>query len=94
MLLEKTFKDRPKAIPVGSWLPQWGAIWRTRWAMLRGFGRGLRSRACYRARGPRLGSFMAYVAEKQTSNKKGTFGKGDPRGVAAPSGQYRPRAVR
>jgi putative tricarboxylic transport membrane protein len=34
--------------------------------------------------GASLGSFMAYVAEKQWSNKKSTFGKGDPRGVAAP----------
>ncbi|KPQ16467.1 MAG: putative tricarboxylic transport membrane protein [Rhodobacteraceae bacterium HLUCCO18] len=83
MLLEKTFKDRPKAIPVGSWLPQWGAIWRTRWAMLRGSGVGFVAGVLPGA-GASLGSFMAYVAEKQTSNKKGTFGKGDPRGVAAP----------
>ena len=27
---------------------------------------------------------MAYAAEKQLKNKDGTFGKGDPRGVAAP----------
>ncbi|WP_292289297.1 tripartite tricarboxylate transporter permease [Marivita sp.] len=83
MLLEKTLKDRPKAIPVGSWLPQWGAIWRTRWAMLRGSGVGFVAGVLPGA-GASLGSFMAYVAEKQTSNKKGTFGKGDPRGVAAP----------
>lgn len=34
--------------------------------------------------GASLGSFMAYAAEKQLKNKDGTFGKGDPRGVAAP----------
>ena len=34
--------------------------------------------------GASLGSFLAYTAEKQISDKDGTFGKGDPRGVAAP----------
>ncbi|SON55105.1 Tripartite tricarboxylate transporter TctA family protein [Hartmannibacter diazotrophicus] len=34
--------------------------------------------------GASLGSFMAYALEKKLSNKRDTFGKGDPRGVAAP----------
>ncbi|MDP4609117.1 MAG: tripartite tricarboxylate transporter permease [Burkholderiaceae bacterium] len=34
--------------------------------------------------GASLGSFIAYAAEKKFSNKDDTFGKGDPRGVAAP----------
>ena len=34
--------------------------------------------------GASLGSFLAYTAEKAISDKEGTFGKGDPRGVAAP----------
>ena len=34
--------------------------------------------------GASLGSFMAYSLEKRISDKDGTFGKGDPRGVAAP----------
>lgn len=34
--------------------------------------------------GASLGSFMAYSLEKKLSDKKKTFGKGDPRGVAAP----------
>jgi putative tricarboxylic transport membrane protein len=34
--------------------------------------------------GASLGSFLAYAAEKQVSNGGNTFGKGDPRGVAAP----------
>ncbi len=34
--------------------------------------------------GASLGSFLAYAAEKQISNGGDTFGKGDPRGVAAP----------
>ncbi|MEI4472690.1 tripartite tricarboxylate transporter permease [Frigidibacter sp. MR17.24] len=34
--------------------------------------------------GASLGSFIAYALEKKLVDKKGTFGKGDPRGVAAP----------
>src|SRR3546814_2466531 len=34
--------------------------------------------------GASLGSFLAYAFEKRVSDKDGTFGKGDPRGVAAP----------
>jgi len=83
MLLEKLAKDRTKAIHVKSWLPQWGVIWKTRYAMLRGSGVGFVAGVLPGA-GASLGSFMAYVVEKQTSNRNNTFGKGDPRGVAAP----------
>ncbi len=34
--------------------------------------------------GASLGSFVAYTLEKRLKNKNDTFGKGDPRGVAAP----------
>ncbi|MGF0539490.1 tripartite tricarboxylate transporter permease [Agrobacterium sp. ES01] len=34
--------------------------------------------------GASLGSFLAYAFEKKLCDKDGTFGKGDPRGVAAP----------
>ena len=34
--------------------------------------------------GASLGSFLAYSSEKQLLDRDGTFGKGDPRGVAAP----------
>ncbi|AUG54526.1 tripartite tricarboxylate transporter permease [Thalassospira marina] len=34
--------------------------------------------------GASLGSFVSYTVEKKISDKKGTFGTGDPRGVAAP----------
>lgn len=34
--------------------------------------------------GASLGSFVAYTIEKRLKNKDDTFGKGDPRGVAAP----------
>jgi putative tricarboxylic transport membrane protein len=34
--------------------------------------------------GASLGSFVAYTIEKRVSDREGSFGKGDPRGVAAP----------
>ncbi|WOD07800.1 tripartite tricarboxylate transporter permease [Marinomonas sp. GJ51-6] len=34
--------------------------------------------------GASLGSFISYTLEKRVSDKDGSFGKGDPRGVAAP----------
>lgn len=34
--------------------------------------------------GASLGSFIAYTFEKRLKDRNGTFGKGDPRGVAAP----------
>jgi len=34
--------------------------------------------------GASLGSFMAYAAEKSIAGPSGSFGKGDPRGIAAP----------
>jgi putative tricarboxylic transport membrane protein len=83
LILEKSIKERPKAIKVDRWMPQLSAIWPTRWAMLRASGVGFVAGVLPGA-GASLGSFMAYVFEKQKSNKNGTFGKGDPRGVAAP----------
>jgi putative tricarboxylic transport membrane protein len=55
----------------------------TRWTMLRstviGFVAGLLPGA-----GASLGSFLAYMSEKAVAPDKSNFGKGDPRGVAAP----------
>ena len=55
----------------------------TRWTMIRstiiGFIAGLLPGA-----GASLGSFLAYVGEKSFAKDKSQFGKGDPRGVAAP----------
>lgn len=52
-------------------------------AMLRGSGIGFIAGVLPGA-GASLGSFLAYAFEKRLSDKQGTFGKGDPRGVAAP----------
>jgi putative tricarboxylic transport membrane protein len=51
--------------------------------MLRGSGIGFIAGVLPGA-GASLGSFLAYTAEKRSSDSANTFGKGDPRGLAAP----------
>lgn len=83
VLLERHARDRTAAIRVESWLPDFRAIWDTRWTMLRGSLVGFVAGVLPGA-GASLGSVMSYSIEKQAKDKDGTFGKGDPRGVAAP----------
>ena len=75
--------DGAKAIKLGRVTPPLSMIKQTSGAMGRstilGFIAGVLPGA-----GASLGSFIAYAAEKKVSDKDGTFGKGDPRGVAAP----------
>ena len=70
-------------VGIGRITPSWSLLRSTSPAMARstvlGFIAGVLPGA-----GASLGSFLAYTVEKQISDKKGTFGKGDPRGVAAP----------
>ncbi len=56
-----------------------GISWTTLRGSLIGFIAGVLPGA-----GASLGSFVAYTVEKRLVDKDGTFGKGDPRGVAAP----------
>lgn len=69
--------------PVGRITPPAGMIAQCTPTMLRtsllGFLAGVLPGA-----GASLGSFIAYSMEKRLVDRKGTFGKGDPRGVAAP----------
>ncbi|MBJ6370356.1 tripartite tricarboxylate transporter permease [Sedimentitalea arenosa] len=83
MLLEKHLKDRAAAIRVDTWIPSLSVILSTKWSMLRGSLIGFVAGVLPGA-GASLGSVMAYTVEKQSCDKDGTFGKGDPRGVAAP----------
>lgn len=62
---------------------RWDVIRPTFGAMARGSGIGFFSGVLPGA-GASLGSFLAYTMEKRVSDTKGTFGKGDARGVAAP----------
>ena len=70
-------------VKVGRIVPPWSMIRYCTPAMARstvlGFLAGVLPGA-----GASLGSFIAYSIEKKVSDKEGTFGKGDPRGVAAP----------
>ncbi len=81
VLLETHIKGQRTPVPKRIFA-RWALIKPTFGAMLRGSGIGFFSGVLPGA-GASLGSFLAYTLEKRTSDK-GTFGKGDPRGVAAP----------
>ncbi|MCA8879257.1 MAG: tripartite tricarboxylate transporter permease [Rhodobacteraceae bacterium] len=70
-------------VGMGRIVPSWSMIRFCTPAMLRstvlGFVAGVLPGA-----GASLGSFLAYSTEKAVSDREGTFGKGDVRGVAAP----------
>lgn len=61
----------------------WADIGRTKFTMLRASGIGFIAGLLPGA-GASLGSFLAYMGEKSVSRDKSQFGKGDPRGIAAP----------
>lgn len=69
-------------VPLGRTIPRWRDITGTFGAAFRGSGIGFVAGILPGA-GASLGAVMAYSAEKRLSDK-GAFGKGDPRGVAAP----------
>ncbi|WP_224824367.1 tripartite tricarboxylate transporter permease [Cognatishimia sp. MH4019] len=82
-LLEKTIKDRDTAIKLDTWIPDLKVVFGTGWATVRGSVVGFVAGVLPGA-GASLGAVMSYSIEKQVSNKNGSFGKGDPKGVAAP----------
>ncbi|MEP1209454.1 MAG: tripartite tricarboxylate transporter permease [Rhizobiaceae bacterium] len=61
----------------------WKDIFHTRWTMLRASGIGFVAGVLPGA-GASLGSFMAYMMEKNFAGEKGGFGTGVAKGVAAP----------
>ncbi|WP_282027312.1 tripartite tricarboxylate transporter permease [Ruegeria faecimaris] len=72
------------ATKIGRIMPDFKMIKRCIPSMARGTGLGFFSGVLPGA-GASLGSFLAYSLEKQAVDRDGkTFGKGDPRGVAAP----------
>ena len=81
VLLETHIKGQKAPVPKRIFA-RWALIKPTFGAMLRGSGIGFFSGVLPGA-GASLGSFLAYTLEKRTSDR-GSFGKGDPRGVAAP----------
>lgn len=70
-------------VEIGRIMPSWSLIRYCTPTMIRstilGFLAGVLPGA-----GASLGSFISYSVEKRISDRDGTFGKGDPRGVAAP----------
>lgn len=70
-------------VPLGRALPRLSEITKGLGASLRGSVIGFICGVLPGA-GASLGAFVSYTTEKQYSDKHGTFGKGDPRGIAAP----------
>ena len=83
VFIESHGKDSAIGIKIGKISIPFKDIISTRWTMLRGtlvgFVAGLLPGA-----GASLGSFLAYMCEKAIAKDKTQFGKGDPRGIAAP----------
>ena len=83
VFIESHGKDSAIGVKIGKITIPIQDIIMTRWTMLRttiiGFVAGLLPGA-----GASLGSFLAYMSEKALAKDKSRFGKGDPRGVAAP----------
>ena len=75
--------DGATAVKLGRITPPLAMLKHTAGAMGRGTVLGFIAGVLPGA-GASLGSFIAYAVEKKVSNKDDTFGRGDPRGVAAP----------
>src|SRR5690606_4895483 len=73
----------PPVTASGRAIPPWSMIKQTSGSMSRGTVLGFIAGVLPGA-GASLGSFLAYTVEKKVVGKKGKFGQGDPRGVAAP----------
>ena len=81
--IESHGKNSAIGVKLGKVTIPWAGLKATTGTMLRGTGIGFVAGVLPGA-GASLGSFMAYMAEKSFIGSKGNFGKGDPRGVAAP----------
>ncbi|WP_340119369.1 tripartite tricarboxylate transporter permease [Pelagibius sp. 7325] len=81
--IESHGKDSAIGVKLGKVTIPYRDILNSGWTMLRstviGFIAGILPGA-----GASLGSFLAYIAEKGIARDKDSFGKGNPRGVAAP----------
>jgi putative tricarboxylic transport membrane protein len=83
MFIESHGKNSAIGVKLGRLFIPWKLLNQTKGAMLRGTGIGFLAGILPGA-GASLGSFLAYVGEKAVSKDKDSFGKGNPRGVAAP----------
>ncbi|WP_435258590.1 tripartite tricarboxylate transporter permease [Thioclava sp. FR2] len=83
IFIESHGKNSAIGVTLGKLNIPWDDLKLSFGTMLRGTGLGFIAGILPGA-GASLGSFMAYMAEKSYVGSKGRFGKGDPRGVAAP----------
>lgn len=83
LFLESHGKNSAIGVKLGKIAVNWKMLRSTHGAMARGTGVGFVAGILPGA-GASLGSFLAYMLEKSTAKDKDTFGKGNPRGVAAP----------
>ncbi|HET8726729.1 MAG TPA: tripartite tricarboxylate transporter permease [Alphaproteobacteria bacterium] len=81
--LETSHKSDTPMVPIGRAVPRLKEMLQGMGATMRGSVIGFVAGVLPGA-GASLGAFMSYVAERRLSDRNGTFGKGDPRGVAAP----------
>lgn len=83
LFLESHGKNSAIGVKLGKIAVNWKLLRSTHGAMARGTGVGFVAGILPGA-GASLGSFLAYMLEKSVARDKDTFGKGNPRGVAAP----------
>ena len=81
--IETHGKNSAIGVKLGKVVIPWKMLNQTKGAMLRGSGIGFVAGILPGA-GASLGSFLAYMGEKAVAKDKDSFGKGNPRGVAAP----------
>ena len=81
--IESHGRDSAIGVRLGRITVPWKMLKSTTGAMLRGSGIGFVAGILPGA-GASLGSFLAYMGEKSVASDKDSFGKGNPRGVAAP----------
>ena len=80
---EDTGTGKTSEVGIGRITPSFAMLRRCTPTMLRGSVLGFIAGVLPGA-GASLGSFISYALEKRLVDRTGTFGKGDPRGVAAP----------
>jgi putative tricarboxylic transport membrane protein len=83
MYFERIAGEGGEAVPLDRGLPKLREVFAGFPASLRGSVIGFICGVLPGA-GASLGAFVSYSVEKQVSDKDGTFGTGDPRGIAAP----------
>lgn len=83
LYLENVHRVEGKMVPLGRAIPKFKEVFVGGWAHARGSVIGFICGILPGA-GASLGAFMSYIIERRISDRDGTFGKGDPRGVVAP----------